>query len=124
MSTAFAIDAPVVNEPGLSRSLSRSVWKRRYERALRVSDVAVVSSAGALSQLLRFGSVPCREWLIFHLGLLVVSTVVAVIWVLFLTIYRTRAPKILGAGLEEYQRVSAATVSAFGAIAIASMLTK
>jgi FlaA1/EpsC-like NDP-sugar epimerase len=98
-------------------------WQRRYESALRVADVAIILSAVGMAQWLRFGEVPAAGHL-FDRSYTAVSVVVAAIWAMFLTIYRARAPKILGAGPDEYRRVAAATISAFGTVAIVAMLAK
>ena len=124
MSTAISLRAVPGIRPRPGPIAPRQVWRRRYARVLRVTDVAVVVVAVALAQWIRFGAVPgvgagfleAKYWL--------VSAAFILVWVLFLAIYRTRSPKILGAGPEEYRGVCGATIAAFGAIAIVSMLTQ
>jgi exopolysaccharide biosynthesis polyprenyl glycosylphosphotransferase len=89
---------------------------------LRVTDVLVVLGAVVIAQWIRFGSIPGPA--AFDLLSSAVSLSVALVWSSCIAIYRAREPRILGSGPEEYRRVAAATVFAFGAIAIWSMLTK
>lgn len=96
-------------------------WLRQYAFALRVIDVAIILVAVGMAQWLRFDEVPAMSNL-FDRSYTAVSAVVAAIWAAFLGIYRARAQKILGAGPDEYRRVAAATISAFGTIAIVAML--
>lgn len=60
----------------------------------------------------------------WHVDYTVVSIVLAVVWLLALTVNRTRSRRITGAGPEEYRRVWTATLSVFGAAAMVSMLFK
>jgi exopolysaccharide biosynthesis polyprenyl glycosylphosphotransferase len=89
---------------------------------LRVTDVLVVLGAVVIAQWIRFGSIPGPA--AFDLLSSAVSLSVALVWSSCIAIYRAREPRILGSGPEEYRRVAAGTVFAFGAIAIWSMLTK
>jgi exopolysaccharide biosynthesis polyprenyl glycosylphosphotransferase len=76
----------------------------------------------ALAQWLRFGSTPATR--VADASYLEVSVVIAVCWMLSLSINNSRSQRIIGGGAEEYRRVWAATWSVFGAVAIASMLFK
>ncbi|WP_255396389.1 sugar transferase [Mycobacterium sp. E740] len=99
------------------------MWQRRYATVLRVTDLAVVMFAVGLAQLLRFGTSSTDGDQVFYFYS-AVSVAVVVIWTMSLSIYRARSPRILGAGPEEYRRAATATFSAFGAIAILSMLIR
>ena len=52
------------------------------------------------------------------------SAVLVVIWLSALAGFRTRSPKYIGAGIEEYRRVVAASFWTFGAVAMAELLFK
>jgi exopolysaccharide biosynthesis polyprenyl glycosylphosphotransferase len=52
----------------------------------------------------------------------VASFIVAVIWLSLLAAYRTRSPRIVGAGVEEYRRVVSATLATISVIAVALMI--
>ena len=43
-------------------------------------------------------------------------------WLAMLAAYRTRSPRIVGAGVEEYRRVFSATLATVGIIAVALMI--
>jgi exopolysaccharide biosynthesis polyprenyl glycosylphosphotransferase len=124
MSSAISLNTAPEVDLAPRPSLRRPVWQRRYARILRITDVSVVIIAVGLAQWLRFGTASGVGLEIFNLRYSIVSMAVVAIWALFLTIYRSRAPQILGAGPEEYRRVAVGTLSAFGAIAIVSMLVK
>ncbi len=52
----------------------------------------------------------------------VLSVIVAAIWLALLAAYRTRSPRIVGAGVEEYRRVMSATLATIGVVAVALMI--
>ncbi|GAA1351039.1 sugar transferase [Falsarthrobacter nasiphocae] len=53
-----------------------------------------------------------------------VTAIIAVVWWVFLGLWGSRSPGILGQGFEEYKRTVSATLSLFGAIAILSYLSR
>jgi exopolysaccharide biosynthesis polyprenyl glycosylphosphotransferase len=101
-------------------------WRSSYVQRLRVSDTLIVVAVIAVAQMLRFGGLtsgnlagPAGPTSVDYL---VVSVSIAAVWVAALSIYRTRAPQIVGTGLEEYRRVWTATLSLFGVIAVVSTI--
>lgn len=108
---------PTVMESAFERASSVD-WKRRYARLLVVFDLIGVTVAVALAQWLRFGVQGSDSHYVE------VSVVIAVMWMLALSINNARSQRVIGAGAEEYRRVSVATLSVFGAVAIISMLFK
>lgn len=105
------------------RLTSRRVWEHQYIDRLRVTDVAVVIGAVATAQFIRFGELQVEGAKAFasYTG---VSIALAVLWVSFLAIFRTRSPRVIGNGAEEYRRIVSATFRLFGVIAILSLLFK
>jgi exopolysaccharide biosynthesis polyprenyl glycosylphosphotransferase len=103
--------------------VGRSNWERRYALYLRFTDTLVVCAAVLLAQYLRFGSTPTADNLVGHYET-AYSAVLVVIWLAALAGLRTRSPKYIGAGIEEYRRVIAASFWTFGAVAIAELLLK
>ncbi|WP_462052392.1 sugar transferase [Rhodococcus sp. RS1C4] len=105
------------------RLTSRRVWEHQYVDRLRVTDVVVVVAAVAAAQLIRFGELQSEGARAFasYTG---VSVVLAAIWISFLAIFRTRSPRVIGNGAEEYRRIVSATFRLFGVIAILSLLFK
>jgi exopolysaccharide biosynthesis polyprenyl glycosylphosphotransferase len=109
-------DAPRIATP---REQPRARWQRRYSRWLLISDTIVVSAAVMLAQIVRFGTAP-RTLLLagsFSAGLIA-------LWLCALAIFRTRSPRVIGAGLEEYRLVVSATAWTFGAVAIVTLLAQ
>ena len=77
----------------------------------------------AIAQYLRFGSdVTWRPYQ--HTYVFLFSVVFAAGWLIVLSAFRTRSPRIIGTGIEEYRRVVSASLWIFGAIAIISLLLK
>lgn len=103
--------------------LDRKHWQRRYAGLLRLSDTAVVVGAVILGNLIRFGySSPSTGaesryasacWIL-----------IAAIWLLALAAFRTRSPRVIGVGLEEYRRIISASFAAFGGLAIVELILK
>jgi exopolysaccharide biosynthesis polyprenyl glycosylphosphotransferase len=102
----------------------RAMWQRRYSLYLQISDFLVAAFAVVLAELLRFGSTTPNVTGHPSLDYTVVSLLFIATWVSFLSIYRTRAAGVIGAGSEEFRRVWTATLSLFGGIAIVSTLFK
>jgi exopolysaccharide biosynthesis polyprenyl glycosylphosphotransferase len=101
----------------------RSKWERRYTAYLRVTDTVAVCVAVLLAQYVRFGSTPTSPNLLIHYQT-AYTTILAVIWLSALAGFRARSPKYIGAGIEEYRRVVAASFWTFGVVAIAELLMK
>ncbi|MFN3540548.1 MAG: sugar transferase [Rhodococcus sp. (in: high G+C Gram-positive bacteria)] len=102
---------------------SRHVWEKQYIKRLRTTDVVVVVFSVALAQVVRFGDGDVATTGLFptvtYTG---VSIALAVLWIAFLAIFRTRSPRVIGNGAEEYRRIVSATFRLFGVIAIVSLL--
>lgn len=130
-----AADVPATGSPELTvvrsapiergRQLNeRSSWERRFTGYLLITDAIVVAGAVYLAQYARFGSTPAAvDSLVSHYET-IYSAVLIGIWLAALAGMRTRSPKHLGAGIEEYRRVLAASFWTFGAVAIAELLMK
>lgn len=107
----------------LRETVSRAAWQKHYARRLVISDTLVVIAAIALAQYLRFGRVaPLDEFTNRYIVLF--STSFAVIWLAALSILRTRSPRVLGEGPDEYRGIINATFWTFGLIAIVSLITQ
>ncbi|BBY59323.1 sugar transferase [Mycolicibacterium sarraceniae] len=107
-------------------------WQETYARRLVAVDLLAVVLAVALAQWLRFGGPLAiarprggsSDWVVYFSNYLVVSTLIIVGWMLVLSINRSRAPRVIGSGVEEYRRVCVSTAATFGSIAIISMAFK
>jgi exopolysaccharide biosynthesis polyprenyl glycosylphosphotransferase len=96
-----------------------------YVRRLAVTDgVAIVASVGA-AQFVRFGAEPAtlksQQSLASYT---LVSTVLIIAWFAALLLFRSREPRAVGNGVEEYRRVAHASAALFGAVALVSYLLK
>ncbi|OBB04111.1 polyprenyl glycosylphosphotransferase [Mycobacteriaceae bacterium 1482268.1] len=117
-------DLTVVPPPAVeSRQWVRRNWERRYTTYLRITDTVVVIAAVLLAQYVRFGGIPAAGSSFGHYHA-AYSAVLIAIWLSVLAGLRTRSPKYIGAGIEEYRRVVAASFWTFGAVAMAELLMK
>ena len=102
-----------VRNPGTRR------WQTGYLVRLLITDVAVITAAVVLAQRVRLGDGFDSD----ELGSLY-SVAFALLWLAALSIFQTRTPRVLGAGLDEYRRVVSATFWVFGLVAITALLLK
>ncbi len=107
----------------LRETVSRAAWQKSYARRLAVSDTIVVVAAIALAQYVRFGRVAALDQTFTNRYIVLFSTSFAVIWLAALAILRTRSPRVIGSGPEEYRGILSATFWTFGLIAIVSLIT-
>jgi hypothetical protein len=130
--TAAPTLAPKTRVPNTSRprlsfptqGRSRQAWQPRYQKALIASDAAVIVCCVLAAQWFRLtlhgGAIHPTAWLYST----AVSLTIAATWIGFLAMYRTRSPRIIGAGSEEYRRVFAATLSFVGVTATALVILR
>jgi exopolysaccharide biosynthesis polyprenyl glycosylphosphotransferase len=119
---------PKVAAPRLLQHRARALgagtrWSNRYRRVLAVSDATVIFSVAFAAHMPWFGleAAPVAVgW--FDVGYLQISLLIAVAWVLALGAYRTRDPRIVGIGVDEYKRVISATVSLLGLLAMVCLV--
>jgi len=86
-------------------------WLCRYSRGLRVADLAVGLLAAVLALFIRFGEDP-------HPAYLMLTILFPLGWVLFVAANRAYEPRFLGAGNDEYRRLTQATARFGGLIAV------
>ncbi|MGX9790280.1 sugar transferase [Mycobacterium sp. MMS18-G62] len=127
MSVAEEVFAPAKPRLSAVRTATATVWQRRYKWILVASDVVVVTLALAIAQVVRLGKpdqAPEAAWAYYSVFSYysVLSVYVAAIWLGLLAAYRTRSPRIVGAGVEEYRRVFSATLATVGVIAVVLMI--
>jgi exopolysaccharide biosynthesis polyprenyl glycosylphosphotransferase len=101
----------------------RTRWETGYAYRLLVTDVAIVAGAIFLAQYIRFGQSPLSESIVSN-RLTMSSILFALLWVSALAIFRTRSPRVVGGGIDEYRQVVGASFWTFGAIAIAALLLR
>ena len=105
---------------------STAGWQSTYARWLALTDLIAIVAAVGIAQWIRFGSAPSGGALplLRNITYLEVSAAIAFGWMAALTINGARSTRVIGSGVEEYRRVWWATISAFGTVAIISMLFK
>ena len=100
-------------------------WSRKYQRRLALSDAFVVLLSMVIAQGVRFGWDPSAPvsgpsappyWF--------VSLAIAALWLAALAWTRSREPRNMGHGPQEFQRVLAASWYTFAIIAIVGFLTQ
>jgi exopolysaccharide biosynthesis polyprenyl glycosylphosphotransferase len=115
-------EAPIALLSGApAREHDGRLWQRRFGSALLITDVVVVGAAMACAQMVRLGR-PVTDFdpLTKYFGLL--SVIFGLIWLGLLAAYRSRSPRIVGAGMEEYRRVLSATLATIGVVAVTLMI--
>ncbi|WP_419818330.1 sugar transferase [Glaciibacter flavus] len=109
---------PTVDD-GVDAASSGVAWARRYRDRLRLSDTLIVIAAFAIAHGVRLvaeilaGTAPGP--LFSYLG---VPALVAALWLVCLSAFRTRDPHVIGVGATEYRRIANASALAFGIFAM------
>ncbi|MFF2841764.1 sugar transferase [Paenarthrobacter sp. NPDC057981] len=96
-------------------------WTHVLITCLRVADTLLVSVAVSAGYALNTGGLPFAAGPpgVRQLSLLMI---LGIIWLAALEVYRTRDPKVLGVGPEEYKRVLSASFRVFGFLAIVAVV--
>jgi exopolysaccharide biosynthesis polyprenyl glycosylphosphotransferase len=111
---------PLVNTASAQR---RVRWEAPYAARLILTDATVIAAAICLAQYIRFGTSPLSDKFDDY-KLTLMSMLFGLLWLVALTIFRTRSPRVIGGGIDEYRNVVSASFWTFGAIAIAALLFK
>jgi hypothetical protein len=116
-----------VGTPAFDRARSvtraKSSWTSTYVPRLALTDGAAIVGSVSMGQLVRFGTDPATmPSQMSTYSYTVVSTVLIVAWIAVLSLFRSREPRAVGNGIEEYRRVASASTTLFGAIAIVAFL--
>lgn len=105
---------PVLSEP---HTPGTPQWETRYSRKLIWTDIAVVvlsliSGTIVASQMRTAAQGPQdAHW---HLSIAASSVLIGLAWLIGLSLSHSRRPSVFGTGPNEYNRVSNATIMAFG----------
>ena len=116
---------PRVEPPSHNGESVKSGWAPSYVRRLAVTDAAVIVTSVAIAQFARFGTDPATlpsEVLMYSYT--AVSAVLIFAWFTALILFRSREPRVVGTGVEEFRRVARASTALFGTVAIISFLLK
>lgn len=115
-------EGPVNREVSPRRPVNRPEWQARVQLYLTVTDAIIIAATLGLAQYFWLGSTLEIQVGWVTLDYAVVGTAIALIWLFFLAMNRSRQPRILASGVLEYQRVLNSTLSAFGTTAILAYL--
>lgn len=116
---------PETHPAPVATAIPTRSWERIYTRILLLGDLAVLLGAVAAAQLARFGlSEKTMSTASGPLTYVEVGVVLAVVWWISLHLHRTRSPRLIGHGPEEYRRVALATFRVFGVLAILALVFK
>ncbi len=98
-------------------------WQQQYSARLRITDSVIVCAAIMLAQFVRFGDSPNMSG---YPGpvMTLFSCLFAMLWLTSISVFHTRSPRVIGAGIDEYRRLASASFSVFGIIAMATLLAK
>ncbi|WP_346927145.1 sugar transferase [uncultured Arthrobacter sp.] len=110
--------APPAAAPSTRAKLSGREWARFLRRLLRGTDSFLVIVSVMAGFLVPFDGGPPSAGTFADVNGVFTAAVLGVMWVAALSLYRTRDPKILGAGSSEYKRVAAASGAVFGLLAV------
>ncbi|MGB0962818.1 MAG: nucleoside-diphosphate sugar epimerase/dehydratase, partial [Mycobacterium sp.] len=99
-------------------------WQESYRTRLVLVDSLVVFGAVGLGQIGRFGffGTPRDATEVTLSGLTATSVLLALVWLVALSVVQSRDISLVGLGSEEYRRVVSATVGVFGVVAVVSLL--
>jgi exopolysaccharide biosynthesis polyprenyl glycosylphosphotransferase len=93
-------------------------WARRYLRSALAADAGAALMAGVIALEVRFGGrPPLMSYLWFTFGL-------PVVWVTCVALARGYEPRFIGAGADEFRRVTDAGVGLIAAIAVVASVAK
>jgi exopolysaccharide biosynthesis polyprenyl glycosylphosphotransferase len=111
-----AAGATQVTKPG---------WAGTYVHRLAVTDAVAIVGSVAVAQLVRFGvdgGTLKAEVSVYSYTL--VSVLLVASWFAALLVFRSREPRVVGSGVEEYRRVARASTALFGTVAVVAFLLK
>lgn len=108
---------------------TRADWRRRYRRRLWFTDLLVLVWVVYGTQIAWFGlgnaQVAMRnDSRLTDISYWLFSTGLIVVWMLALGLIDSRSDRVVGTGTTEYVRVTRASFTVFGAIAILAFLTR
>lgn len=100
-------------------------WARAYQEKLLLSDslIIAVATTGALFTRARINDIPT---FLAGVNVIVWSAIgsIVLIWIALLGVFRTRDRRFIGAGANEYKRVITASVTTFGLVSIALVISE
>ncbi|MBG6180266.1 sugar transferase [Arthrobacter sp. CAN_A1] len=111
---------PAVSRPRVrAAAVSGVPWRHRYQMSLRVTDTLIVLAVVLIS----------TDWILKSMagGAATAETVAFAVavcggWLIMLSMFRTRDPRLIGFGAPEYKRIVQASAATFSWLAVAVVL--
>ncbi|ABM07882.1 MULTISPECIES: sugar transferase [Micrococcaceae] len=100
----------------------RSDWTHSLTNSLRMSDTALVAAAVFAGFALNTNGLSLAAESPAFTHHLMTGLILGLVWLGALEVYRTRDPKVLGVGPEEYKRVLSASFRVFGFLGIVAVV--
>jgi hypothetical protein len=101
-------------------------WEQAFQRRLVASDAILLAMTLAVTQVIWLGSDTSPTYIATTMPLSVpyslASVALFVVWMVFLKLFATRSPRVIGSGFTEYSRVAGASFRLFGVLAIVALL--
>ncbi|XAS70335.1 sugar transferase [Micrococcaceae bacterium Sec5.1] len=105
-----------------SERYNRSGWTKSLTNSLRWADSALVAAAVTSGFLLNTDGLAVAAGGTEHERHLMLGFILGIAWLGALEVYRTRDPKVLGVGPEEYKRVLSASLRVFGFLGLVAVV--
>jgi exopolysaccharide biosynthesis polyprenyl glycosylphosphotransferase len=116
-------DVLVAPAPTPRSASAHRKWQSRLARWVLATDALALATAISIAHVTRYVILPAPGFVhATHPGLLLTSFALFVIWMLALSISRTRGSKILDSGAAQYQAVARASFNVFACIAMAALI--
>ena len=111
---------------GLPIRRTNPTWERAFQRRLVVSDAILLGATLLGTQAIWLGLDTSPQYISTTLPISVpysaLTIALFVFWLLFLKVFGTRSPRVIGSGFAEYSRVGGASFRLFGLVAIVALL--
>ncbi len=121
--TPESVSPPTAAPAGVPSQPRRRAWDVKYLAAILVTDIAIILTTLFFTQIVRFG-LDSVENVPESPTLSLLSGGLAAVWLLALSLNKSRDRRIIGIGATEYSRVLSASALVFGILAVVSYLGK
>ncbi|MGF3055974.1 sugar transferase [Microbacterium sp. YY-01] len=115
-------DSALLN--GAAMTADRRPWQNRYAKRLIITDLLVILSVVFGTQFVWLGTHSLNVVGISYLDYTGLSLLLAASWMITLSIYDTRSPRVVGYGSAEYRAIISGALRLFGLVAIVSYLAQ
>lgn len=112
---------------GLPIRRTNPTWEKAFQRRLVISDAVLLTLTLLGSQAIWLGidtsqRIATNMTLPLPVPYSAATLALLVVWLLFLKVFGSRSPRVIGSGFTEYSRVAGASFRLFGVVAIVALL--